>query len=333
MSTGTIQTLAMVLPTEPSELSIVRGDGYMVLNWKAPLDWGADGNVSYRVYRAIGSGPVMLLANLYNTLTYNDTGLENGKEYRYEVSSVNSVGESRLRREIEGRPGTAPGIVRTFQVLAGDGYVILTWTAPLDDGGSRVLGYRVYRSEGAGPLQRIGEVDAVTFRFNDTFVRAGIEYSYVVRGYNDLGEGTPVRPITYSIEANPVEEERSFPVPLAAALFVLGLGSGLTIMFILTRRRRKPAPEPAAAAAPVPEGIQPQPEVYDLPIPEPEPSPENVEYPSPFSEPVEGAYEAANEFTEPIPLDPAYDELLRPEEGAPTFTDPPLDDPVMNQSA
>jgi hypothetical protein len=213
---------------------------------------------------------------------------------------------------------------------------VITWQPPSDDGGLPVLGYNIYRSEGAGPPSRIGTADALTYRFNDTYILTGVDYSYFVRAYNELGEGASPRPISYYIEAAPKEGSSSLPLSMSAAVFVLGLGLGTIVMFVLMRRRRKEPEQPLPAypaQEPVPEQVQaemyntlaegafdpPGQEVYaeDLPSPYSEVAPESVEPPA---------------MDRPATMDDEIDSLLLPSGDGPTFTDPPLEDPVMNPS-
>jgi len=247
-----VRAKALVLPTEPADLVMGRGDGFVLLMWTQPMDRGGDPNISYRIYRAVGDGEAVLIADLFGGLmSYNDTGLTNGVEYRFELSSINLLGESTLRKVGRMAPGTVPDIVKALKVIPGPGSVIITWDMPAQDGGLPVMGYRIYRSEGGGAFHRIGEVGVETMRFNDSYVLPGNSYIYMVRAFNDVGEGKEPRPVGHTFPPSEVSSESNLPLSMSAAVFVLGLGLGTVVMFLLMRRRRSgkgenlPPPEPS----------------------------------------------------------------------------------------
>jgi fibronectin type 3 domain-containing protein len=74
-------------PATPSNLMATAGDGQVALSWSASA-----GATSYNVYRWNGSAWVVI-QNVSGTSTA-DTGLTNGTTYYYELSAVNSSGES-----------------------------------------------------------------------------------------------------------------------------------------------------------------------------------------------------------------------------------------------
>ncbi|HLE88515.1 MAG TPA: fibronectin type III domain-containing protein, partial [Candidatus Limnocylindria bacterium] len=62
--------------------------------------------------------------------------------------------------------------------------VHLSWTAPIDDGGSAITGYGIYRDGLA-----IAVLGNVTF-YQDTTVVSATTYRYSVAAINSVGEGT-----------------------------------------------------------------------------------------------------------------------------------------------
>ncbi|NPA75378.1 MAG: hypothetical protein GXO25_04780 [Euryarchaeota archaeon] len=65
---------------------------------------------------------------------------------------------------------------------AGTGYVYISWNSPIDDGGSPVTSYRIYRN---GVV--IATVPAYQHDFNDTGVEGGQTYTYYVIAVNSVG--------------------------------------------------------------------------------------------------------------------------------------------------
>ncbi len=64
----------------------------------------------------------------------------------------------------------------------------LNWKEPLRDGGSSILGYRIYRSNGTGFVQ-YHILCADNRSFVDILVEGGVEYSYRLKAFNELGDG------------------------------------------------------------------------------------------------------------------------------------------------
>ncbi len=172
----------MTVPGAPQNLRAIAGNGYVNLSWEKPEDNGGSAIVEYRVYRN-GS----LIANVSaQQLWYNDTNVKNGVNYTYYVTAVNSAGEGRLSNEVQAKPIAVPGAPENLYAESGNGYVNLTWNAPLDDGGSAITEYRIYRD---GVL--IATVGANRLYYNDTNVVNGVRYTYYVTAVNGVGESKP----------------------------------------------------------------------------------------------------------------------------------------------
>jgi autotransporter-associated beta strand protein len=76
-------------PPIPSGLTAKAGDGVVTLNWNAAL-----GVTGYNVKRSTNSGGIYATVASPTANTYLDTGLANGTNYFYVVSSTNPSGES-----------------------------------------------------------------------------------------------------------------------------------------------------------------------------------------------------------------------------------------------
>ena len=75
--------------------------------------------------------------------------------------------------------------------------VVLSWSAPSDNGGLAIKGYKVYRDTTPSPTTLIQTLDNVT-TYTDTGLTAGTVYYYRVKAINAIGDGN------YSNEANAV---------------------------------------------------------------------------------------------------------------------------------
>ena len=91
---------------------------------------------------------------------------------------------------IDGRPpgDGPPGAPTALSALAGDGSVSLSWNAPSFDGGSDLIGYRVYRGPSPGDETFLESTGTGT-SFVDGTAQNGTTYYYKVSAENALGEG------------------------------------------------------------------------------------------------------------------------------------------------
>ncbi|HVL47773.1 MAG TPA: fibronectin type III domain-containing protein [Candidatus Thermoplasmatota archaeon] len=95
-------------------------------------------------------------------------------------------------------PGAPTGLLAT---QAGDG-IALTWLAPASDGGSPILGYRILRAEGAGPMTLLAERGATPF-YDDAAVQPGRTYRYQVAASNSVGTGAASNQASATVASEP----------------------------------------------------------------------------------------------------------------------------------
>lgn len=90
-------------PSVPSGLAALAGPTSIELVWRRNTEPDFRG---YRLYRAAGDGPFERIVDLIETPSYSDRRVETGKRYRYEVTSVDQLGnESERSAPVE---ATAP---------------------------------------------------------------------------------------------------------------------------------------------------------------------------------------------------------------------------------
>jgi len=100
---------------------------------------------------------------------------------------LNSLGESAGSIGITAHPLGVPGFPENVSAESGDGYVVLTWDEPYDDGGSPIISYDILRGLESAAMTEIDSVGPSTFTFNDSSVENGITYYYGVTAMNDIG--------------------------------------------------------------------------------------------------------------------------------------------------
>lgn len=150
-------TTDATVPRAPTGLS-ARADGRsrIDLSWTRPSYDGGAAIIGYQIEVSSNSGSTwsVHVPNTRSTSTaYAHSPLEAGTTWHYRVSAINSVGTSNpsnvasATTELDA-PGAPTGLT-----AAADGIsqMRLSWTAPADDGGARITGYRIEVSlTGAG---------------------------------------------------------------------------------------------------------------------------------------------------------------------------------------
>ncbi len=170
-------------------LSGIAGNSVNHLTWKD----GSNGNspiTAHTVFRGTASGGEAALATLSGTATsYDDTSVTNGLTYYYQVNATNAVGVSPRSNEQALTPQVSapPAAPRRLKSTAKQGGVMLTWSAPKDQGTSPVTGYRIYRSTAPG-LETFQAAVGNTTHFTDDGLTSGTTYYYVVTAVSAAGE-------------------------------------------------------------------------------------------------------------------------------------------------
>ncbi len=209
--------VASSTPGRPQQVRATPGDESVALSWVASSDggspiigWeyrGADddtGITSDTAWTRIpGSGA--------GTTSYVVTGLDNTKEYRFQVRAVNINGEGTesSRTALVG-PGSVPGAVPNgppvdegywFMQTPGEDFITLQWSGPRDadgelaDGGSPLIRYEYQQKAGDGQWGQWTPVPGdQTFWTDEPLVVATLDNNgsrtYKVTG---LAAGTPYR--------------------------------------------------------------------------------------------------------------------------------------------
>ncbi len=180
------------VPPAPENLQVSAGDEEVSLSWEAPSSDGDSSITNYRIYRGTSSGDLSLLDTVGNVLEYTDTGLTNEQTYYYAVSAVNEIGEGAMSDEVSATPEadtTVPSAPQNLDAVAGNESVNLTWNPPVNDGGSAITDYNIYRGTTSGDLNFHDTVDTDTTYYNDSGLTNDQTYYYQVSAVNDIGEG------------------------------------------------------------------------------------------------------------------------------------------------
>ncbi|HME53131.1 MAG TPA: PQQ-binding-like beta-propeller repeat protein [Candidatus Lokiarchaeia archaeon] len=192
----------ILLDASPQGLHATAYDGQVSLTWQAPPHSYSPLN-EYKIYRATSTGNEIFLGMTAGNVTwFNDTTVNNGRTYYYQVTTVSVAGESTRSGEVIATPSSAPSAPVNLQGIASNGNIHLTWQASYTNTGAPILGYRIYRGTSIGGesfFKTLGNV----LGYSDATTVPGITYSYFVTAFNALTEGSPSNEVAITAQTKP----------------------------------------------------------------------------------------------------------------------------------
>ena len=171
------------------------------LSWTAPSNNGGSAITGYKIAQSTNGGSTWstLVANTgASSTTYSNTGLTAGTTYTYRVSAINSVGTStpsvtasatttsNTNLTVPQPPtGLTSSVVSSSQIH-------LSWTAPSNNGGSAITGYKIERSSNGGTNwgTLISNSGSTGTTYSNTGLAANTTYTYRVSTINSVGTST-----------------------------------------------------------------------------------------------------------------------------------------------
>ena len=191
------------VPDAPGQLTAeARGRSAIELEWTRPSSSGTSRVTGYRIdwSRTRSGGWQTLEANTRSTTTtYTDTGLSPGTTRYYRVAAISAAGTSDWS-DIDGATTaglTAPGMPRSLRATpsgaGGSTRLALRWSAPSDDGGSPITGYRIERAAARGGpwTVLVASTGSAATTYTDTGLAPNTTRFYRVRALNARGSGEP----------------------------------------------------------------------------------------------------------------------------------------------
>ncbi len=196
------------LPAAPTGLVPTATEAGISLDWDNNTESSLDGYNVYRSDSASGSFTKLNTTPL-TASAYDDTAAPAGVESFYQVTAVNSAGESAPATTSATRPEPSaeiPAAPTGLVATASEAGVNLDWA---DNGESDLTGYNVYRSDNAsGPFTKLNTSLLTTSSYADTAAPAGVESFYQVTAANTAGESSPA-----TTSATRPQAPTSIPLP------------------------------------------------------------------------------------------------------------------------
>ena len=197
---ATLDILVWVLqkPGSPTEL-VATADGQTLidLSWKAPSDDGGVPISGYRIEVSTdGSNWSVLVDDTGSTSTSYFHWLKTGLTRHFRVSAINvadRTGEpSNVAQATAGAaPATKPGKLTGLMATAdGQTKTDLSWSAPSDDGGADITGYRIEIStNGSSWSNLVADTTSARTSYTHRGLTAGSTRHYRVSAINSEGTG------------------------------------------------------------------------------------------------------------------------------------------------
>jgi Ca2+-binding RTX toxin-like protein len=163
------------------------GNESLRVTWSAPADDGGSPVTGYEV-RVKNLADQVVTTMQTTTRAATVTGLQNGREYFTSVRALNVRGGGAWSIERQAIPAGRPGAPRLNGVDPRNRSVLVRWSAPADDGGSDITGYRVQVRTPAGrQVGALRRTDGVTHRLLVGRLDNGTTYTFRVRAVSSGG--------------------------------------------------------------------------------------------------------------------------------------------------
>jgi titin len=171
------------------------------LSWSAPSNNGGYQISGYKIEVKKGSAAYSILsANTGNsTTTYSHTGLTTGTQYSYKIYAINSIGTGTASQDASATPTAASalsspapptGLVATS---ASASQINLSWSAPSNNGGSPITGYKIEYMLGSSGIYStlVANTANTAITYSHTGLTTGQVYAYRVSAINSAGASNP----------------------------------------------------------------------------------------------------------------------------------------------
>ncbi len=171
------------VPTAPQTVTAKAGNGRDTVSWLAP---SSNGSSAISLY-TVTSNPDGKSCTTTGALTCVDSGLTNGVGYTFTVTATNGSGAGVASSPSASvTPKGAPAVPTGVSGAPSNGQVVVSWTAPTNNGGSAISGYTATSVEDTSK-----HCSAAASPCTVTGLTNGAQYTFTVTAANALGTSLP----------------------------------------------------------------------------------------------------------------------------------------------
>lgn len=181
------------VPGAPGNLDGTPSNGSVALTWTAPLTDGGTRLTRYIVQRSRDGGDTWTTLKRGTSMSPAQLVkyLENGRDYVFRVAARNSLGRGPWSIPFMVRPRTTASAPLAVTVVAGDGEVLVSWSAPKSTGGSEITAYRIEVSTDGITWSPAGTtIDGTARSFTAAALVNDTSYRFRVAAINAAGTGS-----------------------------------------------------------------------------------------------------------------------------------------------
>ncbi len=173
------------VPDAPTSVSDSSGNGQVVVSWLAPV---GNGGAAITAYTATASPGGRTCGLSSGALSCTITGLINGASYTFTVTATNAAGTSSASLASSAvTPATVPDAPTSVDASSGNGQVVVSWLAPVGNGGAAITAYTATASPGGRTCGWLSGALSCTV----TGLTNGTNYTFTVTATNAVGTSSP----------------------------------------------------------------------------------------------------------------------------------------------
>ena len=182
-------------PSVPRNFIATPGNGEALLSWSPPADNGGFPLINYVItYTDVAGGLTQRRYPSATDVSFNITGLTNGQSYTFNIIAKNSRGLSSTDASANATPANVPTAPRNVVTTAGNGQVLVAWSAPTDNGGSTIINYIIEYKNDTEPTWHTTDPIApqppsYAASISVTGLTNGQLYYFKVAAINSMGTG------------------------------------------------------------------------------------------------------------------------------------------------
>ena len=193
-----VRLVEATAPAKPTGFTATAaGNAQIDLAWTAPADDGGRAVSGYKIEvsddGSTGSWTDLVADTASTDTAYSHTGLSAGDTRHYQVSAINAVGTSDASESDDATTQrTVPDPPEVSAIADGTSTIVVSWSAPENDGGSAITGYRLQVStDGVSPWSTLVQNTTDTSYTHTTGLSAGDTRYYRVYAINGIGTSQP----------------------------------------------------------------------------------------------------------------------------------------------